>query len=137
MLSVMMIILWIFTTSFSGFDWSRTGIYLGIGLLWFFLYPARFRRNVEKYCEKTIDEGTYAKNFGACELALSDAGLHSKFPSGESTFHWSSVDRTSLTDQYLFIFLNGPSGYPIPISDVGREAAVAAFEYVNSHKHTQ
>lgn len=134
MFPVIMVILWIITTSGSGFDGIRTAIYLGIALLWLLFYPARFTRNVERYCEKTIDEGTYGKNFGPCELTLSDAGLRSASPSGESTFYWSSVDRTLLTDSYLFIFLNGPIGYPIPISDVGREAAVAASEYINNHK---
>ena len=84
-------------------------------------------------CEKTLDEGSHHKNFGQCELAISESGLHSIAPSGESKFHWESVDRTLLTDTYLFIFLNGPIGYPVPISEVGKESARAAYEYVNEH----
>lgn len=137
MFPVIMAILWAFTTSRSGFEWTSTLIYLGMGFLWFVFYPARFVRNVERYCEKTIDEGSYSKNFGACELTLSDAGLHSTAPIGESKFGWSSVDRSLLTDKYLFIFLNGPIGYPIPVADVGRAAAVAAHEYVTQKIETK
>jgi hypothetical protein len=133
MLPIMMLILLTLTTNHSGFKVSNTVIFLGMGILWFILYPVLFNRNVEKYCEKTIDEGSHSKNFGLCELTLSESGLHDRSPNGESTFYWSAVDRVTLTDQYLFIFLNGPMGYPIPIADVGIEAARAALEYVNSH----
>lgn len=133
MLPIMMLILLTLTTNHSGFKVSNTVIFLGMGILWFIFYPVLFNRNVEKYCEKTIDEGSHSKNFGPCELTLSESGLHDRSPSGESTFYWSAVDRVTLTDQYLFIFLNGPMGYPIPIADVGIEAARAALEYVNSH----
>lgn len=136
-LPVIMIVLWALTTSRSGFEWTSTIIFLGVALGWYFFYPARHDRNVEKYCEKTIDEGSYSKIFGKCELTLSESGIHSIAPSGESKFHWSSVDRVLITDAYLFIFLNGPIGYPIPISDVGRESALAALEYVNQHIETK
>lgn len=131
MLPVIMIVLWGIATSRSGFEWTSTIIFLGVALLWFFLYPSRYDRSVQKYCEKTIDEGSYSKNFGECELSLSPSGLHSIAPSGESKFPWSSVDRTLLTETYLFMFLNGPIGYPVPIADIGRESTIAAYEFIN------
>jgi hypothetical protein len=137
MLPIIMTALWALTISRSGFEWTSTSIFIGVGLLWFFFYPARYDRNVQKYCEKTIDEGSYHKNFGQCELTLSESGLRSIAPSGESKFPWASVDRTLLTDTYLFIFLNGPIGYPIPISDIGRESALAAYEFVTQHIETK
>lgn len=132
-LPVIMLILWTFSTIPSGFHLIGTVFYLGMSILWFCFYPFLFNRNVEKYCEKTLDEGSQNKNFGQCELTLSESGLHDRSPSGESTFYWSAVDRVTLTDLYLFIFLHGPIGYPIRIADVGIEAARAALEYVNSH----
>lgn len=72
MLPIIMIGLWALTTSRSGFDWTATAIFLGVGLLWFIFYLARYDRNVQKYCEKTVDEGSYHKNFGECELTFSD-----------------------------------------------------------------
>ena len=41
-----------------------------------------------------------------------------------------------LTDTYLFIFLTGPIGYPIPISQVGHEAALAAYEYAKTRQQS-
>jgi hypothetical protein len=133
MLPVIMIVLWGVITSRSGFEWSSTITFLGLALLWFFLYPSRYDRNVIKYCEKTIDEGSYRKNFGEYELTLSESGLHSIAPNGESKFPWSSVDRAVLAENYLFIFLNGPIGYPIPIADIGRESSIAAYDFVSKH----
>jgi hypothetical protein len=133
MLPVVMLCLWLFTFSSGGFDWTSTIIYLGVAVLWFFLYPARFDRRVQRYAEKTIDEGSYSKSLGPCELTLSESGLHSKSNTGESTFYWSSVDRVLLTDRYLFIFLTGPIGYPISIADVGLDAATVAYDFALSH----
>jgi hypothetical protein len=133
MLPVILIAFWGITTERSGFDWTHTIFFLGISLLWFFLYPAGYNRSLDKYVAKLIDEGSYRKNFGEYELTLTHEGLHSIAPSGESKFNWSSVDRTLLTDDYLFIFLNGAIGYPISISDIGSDSARAAFEYVNQH----
>ncbi len=134
MLPAVMLCFWLFTLATGIFDWTRTIIYLGVAVLWFFLYPARFDRRVQRYSEKTIEEESYSKSLGPCELTLSESGLHSKSNTGESTFYWSSVDRVLLTDSYLFIFLTGPIGYPIPIADVGQDAAKAAYDYALSHR---
>lgn len=137
MLPTMMIILWGYSTFNLGFDRIATGIYVGGSLLWFFLYPLRHARNVEKYSEKFIDEGSGSKNYGFYELKLTDLGIHSTGPMGTSTITWDAVDRVSLTDQYLFIFLNGSSGYPIPIRDIGNDAAVEAQAYIEANKTKQ
>ena len=136
MLPVVMLCLWGFTWASGGFDWTRTIIYLGVAVLWFFFYPARFDRRVQRYAEKTIDEGSYSKSLGPCELTFSESGLHSMSNTGESTFYWSSVDRVLLTDSYLYIFLSGPFGYPIPIADVGQDDAQAAYDYALTHRTT-
>jgi len=137
MLPAIMFLFWAFVTLTSGFSWFATAIYFGVALLWFLIYPSRYVRSVEKYSEKMIDEGSHGKSFGAYELTLSESGLHSTGPSGTSTFHWSAVDRATLTDSYLFIFLNGPIGYPIPIKDIGSEAARDAEAYIESHRATE
>ena len=86
MLPAILLMVWIISVSGSGFDWIRTLIFLGSALLWFFLYPARFDRRVERYNEKALDESSHSKSLGPCELTLSDTGLHSRSNTGESTF---------------------------------------------------
>jgi hypothetical protein len=103
MLPVMMLCYWLFVFATRGFNWISTITFFGFALLWFFLYPARFDRRLQRYAEKTIDEGSYSKSLGPCELTLSESGLHSKTNSGESTFYWSAVDRVLLTDSYCFM----------------------------------
>lgn len=133
-LPLLMLIVWGYTTIKTEFDWVRTSIYAAVTLLWYFLYPLRYDRSVEKYTEKFIDENSGSKNFGPYELELSEKGIHAFGPSGTSTFHWDLVDRVSLTDTYLFIFLSGPMGYPIPIKDIGNELAVQAQRFIEQNK---
>lgn len=129
-LPVFMLCFWLYVLMTRGFVLSSTLIYLGTAVLWFIFYPARYDRRVQRYAEKAIDEESYKKSLGPCELTISESGLHSKSNLGESTFFWSAVDRVLLTDSYCFIFLNGPLGYPIPIADVGLDAAKAAYDFV-------
>ena len=133
MLPVMMLVVWCFTTNASGFAWTSTLIYIGGSLLWFFLYPARFDKNVAKYTERVMDEAGHDKCLGPCELTLAEDGLHSKSNTGQGVHLWSAVDRVMMTDAYLFIYLTGSSGFPIKISDVGTDAAKAAYEFALRH----
>lgn len=128
---VMTIAFWGFATSRSGFDWGATVIYLGIAIFWFLFYPIRYRKYLDKYLSKIVDEGSYRKNFGNFQLTLLDEGLKSISPTGQSICSWSSVDRTQLTDTHLFIFMNGFTGFPVPLRDVDREVASSALEYIN------
>ncbi len=133
MLPVIMLALWTFTTSSSGFEWTSTVIFLGSGLLWFFLYPTYLDKRVSRYAERVMSEGSYSKNMGPGELILAENGLHSRSAIGQSIYLWSAVDRVVLTDAYLFIFLTGLIGFPIRITDVGSDAAKAAYDYLLSH----
>jgi len=134
MLPLVLLCFSLYALATDGFNWVTTIFYLGVSVLWYFLYPALFDRRVQRYTEKFIDEGSFGRSLGPCELTLSESGLHSKSNMGESTFPWSSVDRVLLTDSYLFIFLTGPMGYPIPLADVGQDAAKATYDYALSHR---
>jgi hypothetical protein len=133
MLPVMMLALWVFTTNSAGFEWTSTIIFFGGGLLWYFLYPLRFDKNVARYSERLLDEGGHGKCLGPCELTLADDGLHSKSSTGQGMHHWSAVDRVVMTDAYLFIFLTGSIGFPIKISDVGADVAKSAHDFSVLH----
>lgn len=111
----------------SGFSWARTLVYLGVALLWFFLYPLRMDRTASKYIRKTLAEEGQAKAFGTYTLTLTATGLHSKGPLGEGTYYWDVVERVELTDTRLFIFLSGSMGWVVPVAQVGKEAAQAAY----------
>ena len=133
MLPVIMLALWILTTSSAGFEWTRTVFFLGLGLLWFFLYPARFDKRVIKYAERVMSEGSNRNVLGPGELILEEDGLHSNSDRGQSIYLWSSVDRVVMADDYLFIFISGNIGFPIRITDVGADTAKAAYDFVTSH----
>lgn len=132
-LPAIMLAFWCFTTVTSGLNATTTGIYAAIAVLWYVLYPARFDRNVMKATERMLDEASFAKMLGPCELTLSEDGLRSKSALGESSYPWSSVERVCRTDAYVFIFLAGNQGYPIAISQVGADQAAAAYEVASRH----
>jgi hypothetical protein len=115
-----------------GLSWTALVIFGGIALLWWLLYPRRFDARIRELAKKQMKESSYAKSFGRYEVVLFDQHLRSTSPTGSSTYVWSAVDRVEMDPEYLYIFLSGPLGYPIRLSEIGREAAQSAFEFISS-----
>ena len=136
-LPIIMAACWIFTLSLREFEWTGTIFYIGTGTLWIVFFPAYYRKQVEKYCVKTIDEGSYSKQFGAYILLLSDEGVHSTSPVGTAAYPWAAIDRAEISNTHLLIFLTGPMGYSAPIKDIGSTAAREAFDYISTRTQTQ
>ncbi len=132
-LPLIMLVMGVIQSLESGFEMSRAVFYTAFSIAWFVLYPKWFDRNAQKYAEKASAESGYSKTLGPCTLTLSDEGLHSISAVGTSTFKWDAVSRATLTDDYLYIFLSGPLGYPIRIADIGRDVAEQALALVNQH----
>lgn len=126
--------IWLLALALGRVSWFATLLLAGLAALWFFLFPVYLNRLVESYWKKAFNEASFRNSLGPCELTLLDSGLHFKSASGESTFHWSAVDRILLTDTHLFIFLTGAIGYPIPLADIGPAATQAAYTFANARK---
>jgi lysylphosphatidylglycerol synthetase-like protein (DUF2156 family) len=133
-LPLLMLVIGVVQSLESGFQMSRAVFYTAVSIAWFVLYPKRFDNRVQKYAEKASAESGYSKTLGPCTLTLNDEGLHSISSIGTSSFKWDAVSRATLTEDYLFIFLSGPIGYPIQIADIGKDAAERAIALVNEHK---
>ncbi|MDB6119276.1 MAG: hypothetical protein JWO08_3057 [Verrucomicrobiaceae bacterium] len=112
------------------FPLVRPVLFFVFAVLWWFLYPRRFDARVRSLARKQMQESSYAKTFGACELQLLDEHLYSMSPLGTSTYAWASVDRVVMDADYLFIFLVGARGYSIRISEIGQEAAQRAHDFI-------
>lgn len=132
-LPVILLAFWIFSTHSHGFDATTTVTHACIALLWFFLYPLRFDRNVMRNTGRLLEENSFTKLLGPCELVLSEGGLRSSSAMGESAYPWSSVESSRMLDDHLMIFLAGGSGYPIPIAQIGIDRAREAHEYALRH----
>ena len=65
-------------------------------------------------------------------LKISDQFLICDSPTGYSEYRCDAVDRATMTDEYLFIFLAGPTGFPIRIAGVGSSVAAEAYEKIQS-----
>ena len=115
-----------------GFSWAAVGIFGSIALVWWLLYPRQFDARIRKHAKKQMKESSYAKSFGRYEVVLLDEHLQSTSPTGSSTYVWSAVDRAEMDSEYLYIFLSGPLGYPIRLSEIGRETAQSARDFINS-----
>lgn len=106
--------------------------FLCVGLLWFFFYPAYLRRNILKATEKMLQETSYQKSFGSYSVTLTDDGIASISPTGESKYKWNAVSRVQLTPDYLHIYLTGPVGYPISRKQIGEDKIQEAKLFVES-----
>lgn len=107
-------------------------VFLVAAALWAVLYPAYFRRHVEKMTDKLLNEGSHEKSLGPCTVTLSEDGLWSRSPTGESKFKLDAVERVLLTDSHLHIVLVGLSGYPIPRRDVDETLIMEAKAFLES-----
>lgn len=101
------------------------------GFAWWLLYPRRFDAQIRAHAKKQMGESSYSKNLGPYELQLLDEHLRSTSPLGSSTYAWTGVDRVAMDSGYLYIFLSGPLGYPIRISEIGQHAAQRAYNFVS------
>jgi YcxB-like protein len=98
--------------------------------------PAWYRSNLQKTASKMFEETSYQKAFGNYTLTLSEDGLASKSPIGSGSYTWEAVDRVALTPEYLFIFLVGPQGFPIPRSQASDSNIQEVKAFVESHLKT-
>jgi len=89
-----------------------------IAALWAWLYPRYHNWYLMQNATKMFGESSYQKAFGSYTVTLDDDGILSTSPIGGSKSSWSGVNRVSLTDDHLLIFLVGPQGYPVPRSQV-------------------
>ncbi|MCP5487793.1 MAG: YcxB family protein [Verrucomicrobia bacterium] len=122
----------LFVTLRDGFSITSLIIFGTIALFWFVLYPKRFDANIRKYAKKQMSESSYSNMFGKYDLEIDEMGLHSTSNTGSGTYKWKAVNRVELTDKYLFIYLSGPIGYPIRISEIGHELAQSAYNFVHT-----
>lgn len=121
----------LFTIQF-GFSWSSTAVFL-IGMIGgFVIAPKRFDAQVKRYAIQQMQESSYPKSFGKYEITIDEKNLVSHGPTGYTEYHWDAVDRAILTDDYLFIFLSGPTGFPIQITEVGTDVAKKARAEIES-----
>lgn len=107
-------------------------IFGGVAVAWFFLYPKRFDTSIKKHAINQIKESSYAKSFGQYELSLDEKGIQSSSPLGEAFYPWDGVDRVELLEDYLYIFLAGPMGYPIRVSEIGSNTASEALSLITT-----
>jgi hypothetical protein len=106
------------------------GVFGFLAIAWCLFYLRLFDASVLKLARKQLRESSHAKALGAYEVQLLDEHLQSKSPLGLNIFAWTAVDRVVMDSEHLFIFLAGPMGYPIRISEIGQEAAQRAHDFV-------
>ena len=116
-----------------GFSLLATALFLGAMIAWYTLYPRRFDSRVRKHLKKQMQESGYANMFGSYEININDDHLASVGPTGDSKHKWNAVNRAELSEEYLFVFLSGPQGLPIPVNEIGVDAARQACDAINQN----
>lgn len=116
-----------------GFSPIPVAIFLVTAIGWYVLYPWRFDMQVRRYAKKQMQESGFANLFGTYEVSINDEHLTSIGPVGESKYKWNAVNRAELSEKYLFVFLSGPQGLVIPVSQVGFDVARQACDTINQN----
>jgi hypothetical protein len=106
-------------------------IFLIFSVAWWLFYPRWFDARVRALVKKQLSETSNIRNLGTYELQLLNEHLHSISPLGSSTYAWAGIDRVVMDSDYLYIFLSGPMGYPIRISEIGLDAAQRAHDFIS------
>ncbi len=101
---------------------------------WIIFLPLRFDALVRQHTLAQMRELSYSKTFGDYQLEVTHDGLVSTGPTGRSEHTWASVDRITLTPDYLFVFFAGLSGLPIPVAQIGLETAQESYEQMQSYR---
>jgi len=120
-----------FYTWRDGFSWFTASLCGGVAFIWWLFYPRGFDSRIRAAARKQMKESSYAKSLGPYEVELLNEHLRSQSPMGSSTYDWSGVDRVEMDEEYLYIFLSGPFGYPIRISEIGGADAQSAFDFIS------
>lgn len=124
-------ILAVFTSQF-GFSWTTAAIFVTGAVAWIVIAPRRFDARVKNYMQRQMLESSYSKLFGAYKLKIDEKHLVCDGPTGRTEYSWDAVDRVTMTDDFLFIFLAGPSGVPIRIAHIGNSIAAEAYGKIQS-----
>lgn len=124
-------ILVVFTYQF-GFSWTTAAIFATASVAWIVIAPKRFDTRVKNYMQRQMLESSYNKVFGEYKVRIEEKHLVCDGPTGYTEYRWDAVDRVMLTKDFLFIFLAGPSGFPIRITEIGSSIATEAYEKIQS-----
>jgi hypothetical protein len=82
--------------------------------------------------KKQFQESSAEKAFGEYKVKIDERCLISQGPTGYTEYRWDSVDRVLMTDEFLFLFLAGPAGLPIRITEVSEPVAKKAYETIQT-----
>ncbi|MFG0255310.1 MAG: YcxB family protein [Rhodopirellula sp. JB053] len=111
-----------------GLTAPSTAVFL-LGIVgWIWIAPKRFDARVRRYAEQQMGESSYDKLYGDYTIQINNDNLRSDGPTGQTEYKWDAVDRVATTDDYLFVFLSGPSGFPISKEQVGHDEAQLAYD---------
>jgi hypothetical protein len=132
MLPLMLVPLLVVMVAQFGFRWSYLVVFPVLGIAWIVIAPKRFDARVRRYMKKQFRESSAEKAFGEYKVKIDERCLISQGPTGYAEYRWDSVDRVVMTDEFLFVFLAGPAGLPIRITDVSEPIAKKAYETIQT-----
>jgi len=106
-----------------------------IALVLVFSYPSIYRSSSKSQTRKSLKEGNNKSLLGHNTIELTPEGILGKSLAGESKINWSSVDKISQNDKYIFIYIGTVNALVIPKHAFSSNAEQKEFiDYINSNK---
>ena len=81
------------------------GIFLGMAIIWYLIFPSFAKRQVVRSTKKTIASGRLANLFDEVQLVLNHEGVREIRSQGEFVTNWEDIDRINIQNDYVYLFI--------------------------------
>ncbi len=85
-----------------------------VSVIWFILFPSKFREQLKKVGRKLIEEGRNKTKLCNRRMVFTPEGISSASEFWESKTYWKAIDRFVSTDDYVYIFISTTGAIIIP-----------------------
>jgi len=84
------------------------------GVIIFFLYPYINRSAIIRRTKRLLDEGSNRAIIGKQQITTSDEGLLCETGTGSSRINWSSIEKVTQNDEYIFLYIGAINAVVVP-----------------------
>ena len=106
-----------------------------VSIVGFFVVPHFNRAEVRRAYRKASREGDNKAILGLQTISLTPENVFIKTQGGESKYNWSSVDKVTQNDKYIFLYISSINAIVIPIKAFSDGKSLQEFlNYVNAHR---
>jgi hypothetical protein len=110
-------------------------IAFGLGIFFFFALPSMIWSSTKKRIERMFREGQNKGMSNTTKLAISEDGMEANNSLSASKMLWSAIEKITVTDEYIFLYVSAMNAMVIPQRAFATEAQRQEFIQLVQHYH--